>query len=74
MWSGGLSLPLPIIALEVGVAVELIAQAFRVDWHKGRSPNALWTVKPIHESLHPLSGTNDKSRRRLGGAFASGKF
>jgi hypothetical protein len=63
-----------MITFEVGVAVEFIAQAFCMDRHKGRTPDALWTVKLINEILHPLASTDDEPRSLTGSAFISGNF
>lgn len=66
-------LPFPMITFEVGVAVEFIAQAFCMSWHKGRTPDALWTVKLVNKCLHPLAGADDESTCWIGGGFISRK-
>jgi hypothetical protein len=53
-------LPLPIIALEVCITEEFVAQSLCMDWHEACCCNTLWTIEFSYQRLHPLAGTNDK--------------
>lgn len=54
--------PCPVLALEVGIAPELVAQSFAVFWVEICRPSSDLAVQPEYGRLHALTGARDEAK------------
>jgi hypothetical protein len=54
--------PRPVRALEVCIAIELVAKPFRMAWQEGRRLDSICTIQPADKCLHALAGADNEAR------------